>query len=176
MADKLHPARHWRNVNNLTPQQRQRLRLLLDTYIATQDPVGEHRRAGNDMTLHIHEHGFLAWHTVFIAKLEQWLVLNGGGDFVPLPYYDPDTAVPVELSRGNTKPQPPVPFPAALRPGPILDIASHQALVEIMVPYHNQVHDRMGGLMPFPQSSPSDPIFYPFHAFLLAVYEHWRNH
>lgn len=176
MADKLHPARHWKNVNDLTPQQRQRLRQLLDTYIATQDPVGEHHRAGNDMTLDIHLRGFLAWHTVFIAKLEQWLVLNGGGEFVPLPYYDPDTAVPAELNRNNTQPQPPVPFPAALRPGAILAIPSHQALVDQMIDYHGTVHDRMGGLMPFPQSSPTDPIFYPYHAFLLAVYEHWRNH
>jgi len=176
MSHKLHPATHRRNVNALTQPQRQRLRQLLDTYIATQDPVGEHLRAGNDMTLHIHGHGFLVWHTVFIAKLEQWLALNGGGEFVPLPYYDPDTAIPAELSRGNTQPQPPEPFPDQLRPGPIMNIPSYEALNNIVVPYHNTVHNRMGGQMPFPQSSPSDPIFYPFHSFLLAVYEHWRNH
>lgn len=176
MAHKLHPSRHRKNVSELSSQQRQRLRQLLDTYIATQDPVGEHLRAGNDMSLHIHGHGFLAWHTVFIAKLEQWLVLNGGGEFVPLPYYDPDLPIPPELSRSNTQPQPPVPFPDQLRPGPIVDIPSYDALNQAIVPYHNEVHNRMGGQMPFPQSSPSDPIFYPFHSFLLAVYEHWRSH
>ena len=117
MAHKLHPSRHRKNVSELSSQQRQRLRQLLDTYIATQDPVGEHLRAGNDMSLHIHGHGFLAWHTVFIAKLEQWLVLNGGGEFVPLPYYDPDLPIPPELSRSNTQPQPPVPLGCLLALG-----------------------------------------------------------
>lgn len=176
MSHKLHPSLHRRNVKDLSTQQRQRLRQLLDTYIATQDPVGEHLRAGNDMSLHIHGHGFLAWHTVFIAKLEQWLVLNHGGDFVPLPYYDPDTPIPGELNQGNTQPQPTVPFPDRLRPGAIVDIPSYDVLNQTIVPYHNTVHDRMGGHMPDPQSSPADPIFYPLHAFLLAVYEHWRSH
>jgi len=176
MSHKLHPSSHRKSISTLTASARQRLRQLLEIYIATQDPVGEHRRAGNDMTLHIHAHGFLAWHTVFIAKLEQWLVLNGGGDFVPLPYYDPDTPVPAELNRGNTQPQPPVVFPDRLRPGPIADIPSYDVLNETIVPYHGDVHMGMGGQMPFAQSSPSDPIFYPFHAFLLAVYEHWRSH
>ncbi len=176
MPHKIHPSRHRRSVDDLNNVQRQRLRNLLDTYIATQDPVGVHRAAAMNMNLHIHGHGFLAWHTVFIAQLEQWLVLNGGGEFVPLPCWDPDTPIPVELNRGNHSPNPPVPFPQQLRPGPIVDIVSYEALNNIMVPYHNAVHNDMGGQMPFPMSSPSDPIFYPFHAFLLAVYEHWRSH
>ena len=77
MAHKLHPSQHRKSVNDLSPAQRQQLRSLLDTYIATQNPVGEHLAAANNPNLHIHGHGFLAWHTVFIAKLEQWLVLNG---------------------------------------------------------------------------------------------------
>ncbi|MCA1695674.1 MAG: tyrosinase family protein [Actinobacteria bacterium] len=176
MAHKLHPSRHRKSINDLSADQRLRLRQLLDTYIATQNPVAEHLAAANNMSLHIHGHGFLVWHTVFIAKLEQWLALNGGGQFVPLPSWDPDTDIPAELSRGNHQPNPPIPFPDELRPGPIVDIPSYEALNEIVVPYHNDVHDNMGGQMPFPLSSPSDPIFYPFHAFLLAVYEHWRNH
>ena len=176
MAHKLHPSQHRKHLTDLTPTQRQRLRQLLDAYITTQNPVAEHRAASNDSTLHIHGHGFLAWHAVFISKLELWLALNGGGDFVPLPYWDPDTAIPTELSRGNHAPNPAIPFPAALRPGPIVDIPSYEAFNNLCVPYHNAVHDNMGGQMPFPQSSPSDPIFYPFHSFLLAVYEHWRSH
>lgn len=176
MPHKIHPSQHWKSVDDLNAAQLQRLRQLLDTYIATQNPVGEHLAAGNDPTLHIHGHGFLAWHTVFISKLELWLVLNGGGEFVPLPSWDPDTPIPGELSRGNHNPNPPVAFPNALRPGPIANIPSYEALNNAAIPYHNAVHNDMGGQMPFPQSSPSDPIFYPFHAFLLAVYEHWRSH
>lgn len=176
MAHKLHPSQHRKPVSDLSPAQRQQLRNLIDTYIATQNPVGEHLAAANNPSLHLHGHGFLAWHTVFIAKLEQWLVLNGGGNFVPLPHWDPDTPIPAELNRGNHTPNPAIPFPDGLRPGPIANIASYEALNNTVVPYHNSVHDNMGGQMPFPISSPSDPIFYPFHSFLLAVYEHWRNH
>lgn len=176
MAHKLHPSQHRKSVNDLTATERQRLRTLLDTYIATQNPVGEHLAAATNPSLHIHGLGFLVWHTVFIAKLEQWLVLNGGGEFVPLPSWDPDSPLPAELSRGNHNPSPAVAFPDELRPGPIVNIPSYEALNSTVVPYHNSVHDSIGGQMPFPQSSPSDPIFYPFHSFLLAVYEHWRNH
>lgn len=176
MADKLHDAQHWKSVHKLDAAQLQRLRSLLDTYIASEDPVGEHRAASNDPHLHIHGHGFVGWHAIFLAKLEFWLILNGGGEFVPLPYWDPDTDVPAELSRGNHKPEPAIAFPDELRPGRILEIASYDDLVNAMIDYHNQVHDNMGGQMPFPMSSPSDPIFYPLHSFLLAVYEHWRSH
>ena len=172
MPHKIHPSTHWKSLDDLTAAERMRLRNLLDTYIATQDPVGEHMAASNDPNLHIHTHGFIAWHSIFIAKLEQWLLLNGGGHFVPLPSYDPDSPVPAELSRGNHAPNPAIPFPNELRPGPIANIPSYDVLVNAMVPYHNAVHDAMGGQMPFPMSSPSDPIFYPFHSFLLAVYEH----
>lgn len=176
MPHKLHPSQHRKSITELSASQRQHLRQLLDTYIATQNPIGEHLAASNNPNLHIHEHGFLAWHTVFIAKLELWLVLNGGGGFVPLPHWDPDTAIPAELNRGNHKPNPAIPFRDELRPGAIMNIGSYEDLNSAIVPYHNDVHDNMGGQMPFPQSSPSDPIFYPFHSFLLAVYEHWRNH
>jgi len=176
MSHKLHPSTHRRSIADLSAAQRQRLRQLIDTYISTQNPVGEHLAASGNPNLHIHAHGFLAWHTVFIAKLELWLALNGGGAFVPLPHWDPDTDIPAELSRGNHKPDPAIAFPDELRPGAISNIASYAALNEDIVPYHNEVHDHMGGQMPFPASSPSDPIFYPFHSFLLAVYEHWRNH
>ncbi len=176
MAHKLHPSQHRKSVGSLSTAQLQRLRNLLDTYITTQNPVGWHLAAANDNTLHIHGLGFLAWHSVFITALEQWLVLNGGGEFVPLPTWDPDTAIPARLSRGNHKPNPSVVFPAQLLPGAILNVPSYEALNDFMVPYHNDVHNDMGGQMPNPMSSPSDPIFYPFHAFLLAVYEHWRSH
>lgn len=54
------------------------------------------------MALMIHDMGFLAWHAVFVGKLEFWLVLNDGSEFVPLPYWDPATPIPSELNNGNT--------------------------------------------------------------------------
>ena len=52
---------------------------LLDQYIAkpADNPFTEHKSAGQDMALMIHDMGFIAWHQHFIAKLENWLIMNG---------------------------------------------------------------------------------------------------
>ena len=170
----LHLSTHRTPVSSLSPQKQAQLRQLIDTYIITQNPVGDHAAAGNNPSLMIHDMGFLAWHNVFLGKLENWLVVNGGQEFVPLPYYDPATPIPAPLNKNNTDPN--FPLPNSLRPGPIANIPDYMALNQVAVDYHNQAHGRFGGQMPFAQTSPSDPIFWPFHAFLVAVYEHWRSH
>src|SRR5438046_1447388 len=102
MADPvLHASKHRRSVSHLTSQQRTQLRQLLDTYIATKNPVAEHRDAGNDPALMIHHMGFLAWHAFFVGQLEHWLVINNASHLVPLPYWDPATPIPPELNNGN---------------------------------------------------------------------------
>ncbi|GAC1366375.1 MAG: hypothetical protein NVSMB32_10620 [Actinomycetota bacterium] len=170
----LHPSHHRRQITALTPQQRTDLRTLIDKYIATKGPVAEHLAASQDDTLMIHDMGFLAWHAGFVGKLEHWLIMNDAQHFVPLPYWDPATPIPSELDNANTSPN--LPLPDSLRPGAIATIPDYMTLNTDAVPYHNAVHDASGGLMPNPDTSPGDPIFWPFHAFLIAVYEHWRNH
>jgi LysM repeat protein len=165
---------HRKEVSTLTQQRRARLRQLLDTYINTQDPVGDHHEASMDPSLQIHGVGFIAWHYVFVGKLENWLVVNGARAFVPLPYWDPGTPIPAELDKNNTDPN--MPLPSNLRPGAIENIPNYMTLNNEMVPYHNMVHNASGGMMPFPHASPSDPLFWPFHAFLVAIYEYWRTH
>lgn len=175
MSTPLHPSRHRKEFSSLTAAQRARFRQLIDLYIATENPVGEHKAAGDDPAQMIHHMGFLAWHEYFLAKLEDWLVVRqNASEFVPLPYWYPATPVPPELNRGNK--QPSEPFPPELKLGAIASIEDYMSLNEIIVPYHNKVHDQMGGLMPNPDTSPGDPIFWPFHAFLMAIYEHWRYH
>lgn len=171
----LHLSQHRKQFSALSHADRQQLRQLIDTYITTQDPVGEHLAAqqpGSGMM--IHDENFLSWHTIFVGRLENWLVSNNGAKFVPLPYWDPATPIPHEINKGNTAPS--MPLPAGLRPGPIAAISNYLVLNSEIVPYHNAVHNALGGQMPDPSTSPSDPIFWPFHAFLLAVYEHWRSH
>lgn len=172
--DVLHPSNHRSPAASFTAAQRSRLRRLLDIYITTQNPVAEHLAASQNTALMIHDRGFLAWHAVFVGKLENWLAVNGAPEFVPLPYWDPGSPIPQELDRGNTQPN--VVLPADLKPGAISQIPSYEALTAIVVPYHNAVHNAAGGQLPFPSSSPSDPLFWAMHAFLLAIYEHWRAH
>lgn len=160
-----------KDVNSMSSADLNQLGALLDQYISkpTDNPVTEHRNAGHT----IHHKGFLAWHQHFIAKLEFWLVLNGGGKFVPLPYWNPAKSIPPELNNNNNAVN--LPLPSNLRPMALRKIKRYSILNTRILPYHNEVHNNMGGNMPDPDNSPSDPIFWPFHSFLLAVYERWRN-
>ncbi|MEM3065119.1 MAG: tyrosinase family protein [Candidatus Nitrosotenuis sp.] len=151
------------------------LRVLLDRYInkPTDNPVTEHRNAGHDMSLMIHGDGFISWHQYFIAKMENWLVTNGGQKFVPLPYWNPAKSIPPQLNKNNTSPK--ISLPANLRSSAVKAIASYQVLNSRLLPYHADVHNNSGGQMPDPENSPSDPIFWPFHSYLVRIYEKWRN-
>ena len=166
-----------KNVRFMRNADLTQLRTLLDQYInkPIDNPVTEHKDAGHDMSLMIHKDGFLAWHQHFIAKAEHWFVLNGGQKFIPLPYWDPADPIPDQLNKNNTKVN--LPLPKNLRSAAALKkITRYTVLNNRIVPYHNnKVHDNLGGQMPNPDTSPSDPIFWPFHSFLLAVYEQWRN-
>jgi hypothetical protein len=164
-----------KDVSTLSNARLTQLRSLLDQFISkpTDNPVAEHQAAGMDMSLMIHNMGFLTWHQHFVAELETWLVNNGGARFVPLPYWDPAKPIPAQLNKGNNNVN--MPLPANLNDPALKLITTYTALNNRMVPYHGSVHNAMGGQMPFPNTSPSDPIFWPFHAFLVAVYERWRN-
>lgn len=166
---------HRKDASTLTSAQLTQLRTLLDQFInkPAGNPVAEHKAAGMDMSLMIHDGGFLAWHQHFVAELETWLVNNGGGKFVPVPYWNPAKPIPAQLDNGNINVN--MPLPANLRPGALKAIANYTALNKRVIPYHSAVHNALGGQMPDPERSPSDPIFWPFHAFLVAVYERWRN-
>ena len=164
-----------KNVSSLSEDQLKRFRRLLDVYINTpvENPVAEHLTAGMDMTLDIHGAGFIAWHQHFLAKLDTWLILNNGDEFVPCPYWDPGTPIPHHLSAENKNVN--LPLPANLSPAALAGVTTYTELNNRLLPYHGQVHNTAGGMMPSTMSSPSDPIFWPFHAFLVSVYERWRN-
>ena len=166
---------HRKSVSTLSNAHLTKLRTLLDQFIAkpTGNPVAEHKAAGMDMTLMIHDQGFLTWHQHFIAELETWLVNNGGPEFVPLPSWNPAKPIPAQLNKGNNNVN--MPLPANLKPAALKKIATYLELNSRAVPYHGAVHMALGGHMPNPNTSPSDPIFWPFHAFLVAVYERWRD-
>jgi hypothetical protein len=79
--------------------------------------------------------------------------MNGGGQFVPAPYLDPAKPIPAQLNKNNNNVN--MPLPANLKSQALKTIASYAVL-----------NTRL----------PSDPIFWPFHSFLLGVYERWRNY
>ena len=164
-----------KDVSTLSSAQLTQLRTLLDQFISkpAKNPVAEHKAAGMDMSLMIHSMGFLTWHQHFIAELETWLVNNGGANFVPLPYWNPGKPIPAQLNKGNTNVN--LPLPANLKPAALKLITTYTVINDRAVPYHGAVHMALGGQMPNSDTSPSDPIFWPFHAFLVSIYERWRN-
>ena len=165
-----------KNVHSLSKSDLTKLRTLLDQYITkpTDNPVIEHKNAASDMSLMIHDDGFISWHQHFIAKLENWLVVNRGQRFVPLPYWNPAESIPTQLNNNNIT-NPNLPRPANLFPKSLKKISSYTVLNDRLIPYHNKVHDNSGGQMPNPDTSPADPIFWPFHSFLVGIYEQWRS-
>jgi len=166
---------HRKNVSSLSDDQLRQLRRLLNVYInkPVHNPVAEHLAAGMDMSLDIHGDGFIAWHQRFLANLDNWLILNNGDAFVPCPYWDPADPLPHQLSANNTNVN--LPLPDNLSPQALTQVPTYSELNKRLLPYHAAVHNAVGGMMPSPMSSPSDPIFWPFHSFLVSVYERWRN-
>lgn len=151
-----------------------KLRQLLDSYInGPNKPVAEHKKAGKKMSMMIHDIGFLAWHQYFVSKLEHWLVTNNNASFAPLPYWNPADPIPSQLKKNNNDVN--MPLPANLRQPALSQIASYADLSNLILPYHSDVHMSAGGNMPNAEKSPSDPIFWLFHSFLLYVYEQWRT-
>lgn len=61
-----------------------------------------------------------------------------------------------------------MPLPMNLRPVALKKINTYDVIDHRLVPYHNAVHNALGGQMPNPDTSPSDPIFWPFYAFLVS--------
>lgn len=164
-----------KDVSTLTTAELVQLRALLDQYIVkpNDNPVAEHKAAGLDMSLMIHDQGFLVWHQHFLAELETWLANNNGAKFIPLPYWNPAKPIPAQLNKNNANVS--MPLPTNLKPTALKTISSYNTLNSRVVPYHGAVHDALGGNMPNTETSPTDPIFWPFHSFLVSVYERWRN-
>ena len=164
-----------KNVSTLNTAKLSQFRTLIDQFISkpNDNPVTEHKNAGMDMSLMIHDQGFVAWHQHFLAELETWLVNNGGSQFGPLPYWDPAKPIPAQLNKSNSNVN--MPLPKNLRPTALKKVNSYDVLNGRLIPYHGAVHDALGGQMPNPNTSPSDPIFWPFHSFLVSVYERWRD-
>lgn len=89
-----------RDLNSLTASERSTLVSLMQQYI-TSDVVEDHcnyqRKTGNT-TLDIHNDvNFLPFHRAYIEGMEDFLMLQGYPQFVPLPSWNPATAVPTEF-------------------------------------------------------------------------------
>jgi hypothetical protein len=85
-----------KDLNSFSPAERTTLVTLMQEYI-TKKVIEDHCYQGNTM-VEIHDDvNFLPFHRAYIESMEDFLVRKGYSQFVPLPYWTPSTAVPMEF-------------------------------------------------------------------------------
>ena len=131
---------------------------------------------------------FLAFHRNFIGNLEDNLMSQGKNQYVPLPTWNPFDPIPAEFShpgRNTSNPRIQLPSWATQASGTTRDpIFGYTSLGQFQssdelgralgANFHGSVHTTIGGDMSL-FSSPRDPIFYPWHAFLDDLWSEWEE-
>lgn len=170
---------HRADLNNLSPASRQTLVNLMLQYL--NDAV-----IGNHMNIIHSGLELFIGHRAYIAGMEAFLAANGGGQFVPLPMWNPANRIPAEfnvvkpqddgtprLALVNLNPSRALPsqfqFPA------VCSFRSGGDLGDAINGWHGSVHIAIGGAMADIMISPSAPIFWCWHAYLDHVYWDWQR-
>jgi hypothetical protein len=139
----------------------------------------------NAIVHHMGEHAFIT-HRNYIGDLEAWLTTHGGGQFVPLPSWNPANPIPSEFNvvkpQDDSTARPPLvnlnphlPKPANLSPPALCSLtASADALWDAYTDgWHGQVHLTIGGTMGDITIAPAAPIFFCWHGYVDEIYEDW---
>lgn len=83
-------------ITDFTPAQRATLVNLMQQYITVE--IIEFHCDYEDFEDDIHDDfNFLPFHRVYLEKMEDFLILSGHPEFVPLPVWDPTTPTPIEF-------------------------------------------------------------------------------
>jgi len=138
---------------------------------------------------HTSDRRFLIWHRGYIGRLEEYLSANGGEQFVPLPYWAPDTIVPNEFRV--VKPQddgtmgertPLERFGPAVQNIPssyTTDLCSSFAEIDDLAndleSFHNTIHGYIGGTMGDIRIAPAAPLFFCWHGWIDKVYADFES-
>lgn len=170
---------HRADLNGLSGADRQTLVNLMLQYI-TDAVVANH--------LHINHSGLdiFVGHRQYIAGMEAFLAANGGGQFVPLPMWDPANPIPAEFNvvkpRDNGTPRPPIvnlnpnmQLPAEFEFPAVCAYPNADDLGNAINPWHGSVHIAIGGTMGNATIAPAAPSFWCWHAYLDHVYWDWQR-
>ena len=136
---------------------------------------------------------FLAFHRNYIGGLEDWIKTQVTEPaklkkFVPMPRWKPSTKIPAEFSHpGRDTNNPKIKTPTWLSvkggktPSPRFKrkrlgefTTSDELGREIGLNFHGIVHNTIGGDIAT-MSSPKDPIFFPWHAYLDDIWTTWET-
>lgn len=171
---------HRPDLNGLSPQERQTLVDLMLRYI-TNKIVDDHGKI-------VHEGADLfTGHRIYIEGMQSFLSSNGGGQFVPLPKWDPANPIPAEFNvvkpqdDGTARPalvnlNPQRILPSEYKcPGLRQRFDTLQSLGLDIDTWHGEAHMSVGGTMADGRIAPAAPIFWCYHAFLDEIYFDWQN-
>ncbi len=179
------------DIYTFSPAERIDLYTQMSNYI-TMTIIAEHCSilAGDQ------KHGtarFLPWHRNYIKHMEDYLVSQGRGQFVPLPKWNPSTCIPDEFFvGGGVDPDCVLVFdfppctncsalenqcPGIFRPANLsVDLCGQtnfNSFRPTLEGWHNGVHGAVGGTMNA-YKSPSAPIFWLWHAFVDDIWFDWQ--
>jgi hypothetical protein len=170
---------HRADLNNLDPADRQALVNLMLQYI-TDAVVANH--------LNINHSGLeiFTGHRAYIVGMEAFLAANGGGQFVPLPMWNPANPIPDEFNvvkpqdDGTPRPalvnlNPNRPLPAQYAFPAVCEFPSGEDLGNDINGWHGGVHVTIGGTMGNATIASAAPIFWCWHAYLDHVYWDWQR-
>ncbi len=140
-----------------------------------------------DAHVHINHSGsdLLQGHRDYIQELEGYLRANGASAFVPLPKWDPATAIPSEFNvvkptdGGTELPpledlNPSLPLPRTFSSPSVCSFPSAAVLGNSLNGWHGEVHVQIGGTMGDARIASAAPIFWCWHAFIDDVYATWQ--
>ncbi len=167
------------NLNNLSSREREELAELIQVY-ATPRVVEEHWNAA---LAGVHENPvtFLSFHRGYLNNLETYLRAEGHPEWVPLPAWNPAEPIPAEFNIPDTGPgrlrnlDPRVSFSPEFDSHNLVNFQSEAELGEALIPRHNEVHARVGGIMSSVRNAPRAPIFWPFHSFIDDIWWEWER-
>ncbi|MHB8918038.1 MAG: tyrosinase family protein [Desulfocucumaceae bacterium] len=167
------------NLSSLSENERSTLASLILQYV-TPEIVEEHRNAAlsgahSDPVL------FLSFHRRYIGGLEGFLQEQGYPQWVPLPAWNPAEPIPEEFNIPNAGPgqlenlNPNVSFSPQFDPENLINYETVEELGAAILPLHNLVHRRIGGVMNDMFRAPEAPIFWPFHSFIDDIWWNWQR-
>lgn len=170
---------HRTNLYNLSPTDRRVLVELILEY-STPSVVNEHwdavlAGAHNDPA------GFLRFHRTYLEGLERYLEEQGFPQWSPLPKWNPAEPIPEEFAIPATGPNrlrnlnPQVSFFPQFDTPNLVNYFTEANLGAALMPIHNRVHTRVGGIMNNIRRAPEVPIFWPFHAFIDDIWWEWQR-
>jgi Common central domain of tyrosinase len=169
---------HRADLNALSSPQRQALVNLMLQYL-TEPIIAQH-----PLIQHSGIHIFTG-HREYIKDMEDWLQANGGGQFVPLPMWNPANTVPPEFvvvkqNAGGTRtpPQNTNADPARAMPAQFATpcgFATAALLGDAVNPWHGGVHGNVGGTFGQFNEASAVPLFWCWHAFVDHIYYNYQH-